>query len=142
MFDFMLNDPGFKYRNRFTTLESMGGDCVPLQTADFFAYEDFKESQRLTLQPRDRRRSLDVVLERGLMGGRLRGFDRPTLRLLKKRIDEMPLTIRQTLFSIARIPRSRSAKKKSPNGEVNANARFVLATSEHRFSEPLLTTKY
>ncbi len=109
MFDLMLVDPGFKYANRFTTLESAGWEnCVPLQAVDFFAYENFKESQRLTLQPRDQRRSLKRVLTHGLMGGRLRGFDRSTLKQLKERIDATEPATKRLLFATARI----SPKKK------------------------------
>jgi hypothetical protein len=100
MFDGMLADQGFKYRNRFTTLAPMGWEhCVPLQLADLMAYENFKESQRLDYRAHDpRRRSLDYILTYGQMGGRLRGFNPETLRELRKRIDEMPPESRQRVL--------------------------------------------
>ena len=105
MSEAMLDDPGFPYRNRFCTLAPMGWEhCVPLQPADLMAYENFKESQRLVHRPEHkRRRSLEVILDRGQMGGRLRGFDRATLKLLRERINSMAPESREKLLATARI---------------------------------------
>ena len=105
MFNAMVNDDGFPYRQRFTTIASMSWEhCVPLQPADLMAYENFKESQRLKYRSEDPiRRSLSVILNRGRMGGRLRGFDRATLKQLKERIDSMHPDSRELLLATARI---------------------------------------
>ncbi len=105
MFTAMLDDPGFPYRQRFTTLAPMGWEeCPLLQPADLMAYENFKESQRLVHRAQHaRRRSLDRLINRGLMGGRLSGFDRATLRMLRERINAAPAEQRERLFANAGI---------------------------------------
>lgn len=43
-FNQLLSDPGFKYRNCFTTIAPVGWEqCVALQPADLIAYENMKE---------------------------------------------------------------------------------------------------
>ena len=110
MFSGMLEDIGFKYRSRFATLAPMGWEhCAPLQMADLMAYENRKESQRLTYRKGDsRRRSLDRILQYGQIGGRLRGFDRATLKELRDRINEMPEESRNRVLSVARIKPKKS----------------------------------
>ncbi len=67
-------DPNFTYRRRFTSiLRGSWKTAFPLQAADLLAYENYKESARL-LVDRKRRRSLDYLLERGQLGGVLRGY--------------------------------------------------------------------
>jgi hypothetical protein len=76
------------------------------------AYENFKESQRLVHRPNHaRRKSLNVILDSGLMGGRLRGFDRETLLKLKDLIDQMSPERRELLFATARVNKSKSTKR-------------------------------
>ena len=112
MFDGMLDDGGFAYRSRFTTLAPMGWEhCVPVQMADLMAYENFKESQRQTYREKDtRRRSLERILHYGQIGGRLRGFDRTTLKQLRDRINEMPPESRDRVFGAAKMKPNKSPK--------------------------------
>jgi hypothetical protein len=120
MFDAMLTDPGFAYRGRFTTLAPMGWEhCIPLQPADLLAYENFKESQRLVHRPQHvMRQSLNAILNHGLMGGRLRGFDRATLRMLRERINSLNPETRERLFANARIKKSATlATNEPPNAK-------------------------
>jgi len=115
IFGGMLEDAGFVYRDRFTTLAPMGWEqCIPLQLADLMAYENFKESQRLEYRTKDaRRRSLDYILNYGQMGGRLKGFNPATLRQLRKRINEMPPESRRRILGPAMRATKRSRTLRS-----------------------------
>jgi hypothetical protein len=56
-----------RLQRHFLSITSMGWEvCIPLQPADLIAYENLKESERQSLT-RSRRKSLQVILERGLM---------------------------------------------------------------------------
>jgi hypothetical protein len=105
MFEAMLEDPVFPYRSRFCALTPMGWEsCIPLQAADLTAYENFKESQRLEHRPQHKmRRSLNGIINRGRMGGRLSGFNPATLAELRERINQLSPDIRKRLLGIARI---------------------------------------
>lgn len=115
MFNAMLVDPGFAYRQRFNTIAPMSWEhCVPLQS-DLMAYENFKESQRLKYRRQDsQRRSLNAILDRGQMGGRLRGFDCETLRQLRERMNSMSPEHKDMLLTTARIKKSK-CKEQEPH---------------------------
>jgi hypothetical protein len=110
-FNQMKNDESFQYRDRFTTIVSMGWeDCVPLQLADLLAYENFKEAQRSSVQ-RPRRKSLASLLDLNNFGGRAKGLDRHWIREYKKVFDAMDETTKHLLLTTARIvPKSRTKK--------------------------------
>jgi hypothetical protein len=65
-----VNDPGFDHRECLVSFASATPTvCIPLQAADLLAYEFFKDSMR-TIAPRDRRVSLDMLLDLERFGGR------------------------------------------------------------------------
>jgi hypothetical protein len=102
-FGYMLDDPGFKYRNRFTSLTpEYWQHCTALQPADLFAYENFKESMR-AYTGRKRRESLTALIDLEVIGGRSRGFTLEGIRGLKHVVDSMDAEAKRILFSVARI---------------------------------------
>lgn len=103
-FNQMLEDPYFQYRDRFTTIAPMSWErCVPLQAADLFAYENFKEGERQGTE-RKMRKSFKLLLAlQGAIGGRGRGFDKNSLGELKKMVDGLDEKTKETLFATARI---------------------------------------
>lgn len=69
-FDAMMNDPTFTHKDLFSTIAPMGWeDCIPLQPADMIAYETFKDALR-QFNNKDRRASLNYLLQSGRFGGR------------------------------------------------------------------------
>ena len=77
-------DLTFSYRRRFTSiLEGSWKTAFPLQAADLLAYENYKESARLLID-RKRRRSLGYLLEKGQLGGILRGYPYGALEELNR----------------------------------------------------------
>src|SRR5579863_188596 len=65
-----LNDPGFEHRECFVSFASATPTaCIPLQAADLLAYEFFKDSMR-AINPRDRRASLEALMDLDTVGGR------------------------------------------------------------------------
>jgi hypothetical protein len=65
-----INDVGFEHRECFVSFASATPTtCIPLQAADLLAYEFFKESMR-AINPRDRRASLEALLDLDKLGGR------------------------------------------------------------------------
>jgi hypothetical protein len=72
-FNFIKDDPGFRYRDTFVSVTPMGWeDCVPLQPADMAAFEAFKESCRVGTSRLTRRKSLDALVKLGNFGIRLK----------------------------------------------------------------------
>jgi len=66
------NESYFASAKRFCSITSMSWEqCIPLQQADLLAYENYKESRR-SLSLRNRRKSMDWILERGRLGGFLK----------------------------------------------------------------------
>ena len=54
---------------------------------------------------RKRRKSLELILDlQDSIGGRARGFDKNSLRELKKFVDGLDKKAQETLFATARIP--------------------------------------
>jgi hypothetical protein len=105
-FNLLVNDPEFSAAKRFTTIAPMCWQhSVSLQAADLMAYENFKESQRC-LVGRKRRKSLEVILERGQLGGFLRGFDKETLIKYKEHIDNLHPHAKALFMAAARVPNS------------------------------------
>ncbi len=69
-FNAMKNDPGFEHGDCFVTFASSDWQhCIPLQPTDLVAYENFKDAMR-EVNPRDRRISLDLLLDLDSFGGR------------------------------------------------------------------------
>jgi hypothetical protein len=116
-FNQMLDDPGFKYRDRFTTITSAGWeDCIPLQAADLFAYENFKEGvRRREMSRRKRRYPLRSLLDMSQsIGGRALNFNIAGLRALKKMVNALDDETRQILYATARInvrPKNQTKKE-------------------------------
>lgn len=111
-FNQMKNDATFQYRDRFTTIASMGWeDCVPLQFADLLAYENFKEAQRSSTT-RNRRKSLESLLSLSNFGGRAVGLGRDWIREYKKVFDAMNGTTKYLLLSTARVVPKKQTNRK------------------------------
>lgn len=99
-FNHVKNDNNFMQRDQFTTIRSMGWEkCVPLQLADFLAYESFKIIERESVG-RPRRRSMERVLELDSRGGRGTKLQRAGLRDIRGKLDVESL---QILLTNARI---------------------------------------
>jgi len=82
-FNQMKSDPGFRHKQSFTTLTSASWEsCTPLQPADLVAYENMKETER-RIAGRQRRKSLELLLDLGSFGGRGRRIEREGLVVLK-----------------------------------------------------------
>jgi hypothetical protein len=102
-FNQMKEDDTFHYRERFTTIASMGwNDCVPLQLADFLAYENFKEAQG-TEANRRRRKSLEALLDLPSFAGRSKRLGRDWMQEYKKVFDAMDEGSKHLLLTTARI---------------------------------------
>ena len=85
-FDAMLNDQTFHYRNRFSSIAPMSWEhCIPLQPADMLAYENFKEVERQS--KRNRRKSLQVILDIPSFGGKCVSIPREGIRDIKTMLE-------------------------------------------------------
>jgi hypothetical protein len=90
-FDHVRNDQDFRHRDMFTTIAPMGWEnCVPLQPADFCAYESMKESHRVEpdvklIKERPMRKSLDALLDLDSFTGATYHVSKEALALMKDR---------------------------------------------------------
>lgn len=110
-FNQMKNDDTFQYRDRFTTIASMGWeDCIPLQLADLLAYENFREAKGRSAK-RKRRKSLESLLDVENFAGRAKSLDREWMREYKKQFDAMDETTKHLLLTTARIVPKKPSKK-------------------------------
>jgi hypothetical protein len=72
------------FNNCFTTIEPRSwSNCTLLQPADLLAYENFKEAMRI-LDPRPRRRSLELLIDRNTLGGGVKFLNREALLALRE----------------------------------------------------------
>lgn len=80
-FNKMVGDPGFESREAFCSIVPLlWRDCIPLQAADFLAYEHMKEAdRRATTSSREQRKSLAALLDLPSLGGRTQRFDGDSL---------------------------------------------------------------
>jgi hypothetical protein len=102
----------FAAAKRFCSIAPMSWEqCIPLQQADLLAYENYKESRR-SVSLRDRRKSLDWILERGQLGGFLKGFNAEALTDVAKWFDTLDARIREGFLRAARIPINPSKSKR------------------------------
>jgi len=98
------DENSFAAAKRFCSIAPMSWEqCIPLQQADLLAYENYKESRR-SVSLRDRRKSLDWILERGQLGGFLKGFNDEALTDVGKWFDALDARIRASFLRAARIP--------------------------------------
>jgi len=82
-FNRVVADKSFPHAQCFVSFTSMASDsCVPLQAADLIAYENFKESCR-HVNPRKRRKTLELLLDLGSFGGRARYMNKAYLSVLR-----------------------------------------------------------
>ena len=104
-FNHMRDDPTFTCRNRFLYITSESWEhCIPLQPADFLAYENYKEScRKWDIKPRDRRKSLEAFLDLSSISGRSAGFTGEGIKELKAIFERMDEHTKEILFSNARI---------------------------------------
>jgi len=112
-----LKDPTFKYPSLFTTIAPMKcQDCIALQPADLLASENFKETLRHASdkekdQKRDRRISLDALLNCQSFGGYGRCLGENAILELRKMMDE----------NVARIIKAQSVI--NSNDDANAEGK-------------------
>lgn len=91
-FNAMVDDPTFRYRNRFTSINPMSWEqCIPLQPADLLAYENFKEASRESKR-RHRRKSLQALLDLSTFGGTSKFIPRDGIREIKGMLESSRLT--------------------------------------------------
>ncbi|MFY9561878.1 MAG: hypothetical protein WAQ52_16710 [Terriglobales bacterium] len=82
-FSQQVNDPNFAFGHCFTTFVSTGWErCIPLQPTDLVAYENFKDSMR-RVTPRDRRKSLEMLIDLDSFGGRSQVMDAKAITELR-----------------------------------------------------------
>jgi hypothetical protein len=82
-FNLVLADKGFEHAQCFPSFTSMGWEqCIPLQAADLIAYESFKEACR-QINPRKRRKTLELLLDLNSFGGRTRWINRDALLAMR-----------------------------------------------------------
>jgi hypothetical protein len=78
-----MNDPDFRYKDYFTSITSVAWqDCLALQPADLVAFECFKEAEG-RLESRNRRRSLDGLLNMETFGIRVKMFTKDVLMRMR-----------------------------------------------------------
>lgn len=105
-FNQTILDPTFRYPGKFVNITPMAPiQCIPLQAADFFAFETLKEFERQSgiVKRNTRRKSLEVVVNEGQLGGNARAFNKASLEILKQLIDEMDERTREMLLLNARL---------------------------------------
>jgi len=108
-FNAMKNDASFQHRDRFTTIAPMGWeDCVPLQPADFIAYENFKIIERKSAG-KPRRKVMDLLLDLSSVGGRGVEIPRRGVEDFNRKITKEQ---RRALYELARIPKPIRRRKK------------------------------
>jgi len=99
-FDHMRNDKTFVRREQFAGISAQRWkDCIPLQLADFLAYENFKVIERESAG-HPRRRSMELILELDSFGGRGAKLQRAGIREIKGKLDDES---KEILFRNARI---------------------------------------
>jgi hypothetical protein len=108
-FNAMKDDEGFDHRRRFATIAPMGWeDCVPLQPADFIAYENFKIIERQRAG-KPRRKVMELLLDLISVGGR-------GVEITRKGVEDFDKNMtkdqRRKLYEIARIPRPKKRAKR------------------------------
>jgi hypothetical protein len=82
-FNQLMNDPDFRYKDYFTSITSVAWqDCLALQPADLVAFECFKEAEG-RLESRNRRRSLDGLLNMETFGIRVKMFTKDVLMRMR-----------------------------------------------------------
>jgi hypothetical protein len=84
-FNQMLDDQGFEGRNYFSSIAPLAWEqCIPLQAADFLAYEHMKDADRKAAgSTRQQRKSLTALLDLPSLGGRTRRLDAQSLHKLR-----------------------------------------------------------
>lgn len=103
-FEAKVDNPPFAAAGRFTSIWPESSEhCIPLQQADLVAYENYRESQRDHAQ-RDMRKSLDWILNKGQVGGYLKGFNKEALIEFNECFVNLPQEIRKSFLEAARIP--------------------------------------
>jgi hypothetical protein len=110
-FNHVKNDKALIRREQFEAISSGGWEkCVPLQLADFIAYENFKITERESVN-RPRRRSMELVLDLDSIGGRGAKLQRAGFQDIRERLDAES---KQILFKNARIQPKQKGNGKAP----------------------------
>jgi hypothetical protein len=117
-FNILIDDEvHFAAAKRLGSITPMSWEqCIPLQQADFLAYENYKESRR-SLSQRDRRKSLDWILNRGKMGGFLKGFNDKSLGEFRAWFEGIDTRIQEKFLQAARIPIKNKGQSMKTNPE-------------------------
>jgi hypothetical protein len=98
-----IDNRSFVAAGRFTSIWPESSErCVPLQQADLIAYENYRESQRDHSQ-REMRKSLEWILNRGQVGGFLKGFNEAALIDFNNYFENLPEEARNSFLRAARI---------------------------------------
>jgi hypothetical protein len=101
-----IDNRSFVAAGRFTSIWPESSErCVPLQQADLIAYENYRESQRDHSQ-REMRKSLEWILNRGQVGGFLKGFNKAALIDFNNYFENLPEEARNSFLRAARITAS------------------------------------
>lgn len=107
-FNAMKDDESFKHRKRFVSLAPMGWeDCVPLQPADFIAFESFKIIERKHAD-KPRHKVMDLLLDLKSIGGTGIEIPRHGVEDFNK---NLTIEQRRELYRMARIPRPEKRAK-------------------------------
>jgi hypothetical protein len=105
-FNLVIKNSLFDSRGRFTTLAPLSWeDCIPLQLADFMAFENFKESER-GFFGRARRKSLEMAITRGRLGGTLHAITRGALTRYVEWFQTLQPHAQKLMYDAARVPKN------------------------------------
>lgn len=92
-FNQQKNDPFFAYKDCFTTfVASDWKHCIPLQPTDLIAYENFKDAMR-KINPRDRRVSLEMLIDLDAFSGRAQTMDKEAILRLREEMIATALSL-------------------------------------------------
>lgn len=112
------SDETLKHREQFVTIAPMcWEDCIPLQSADFLAYENFKAALR-TPQGYKRRKTLELLLNLNSFGGIGSTITRYGIKETMEKYDE---AAKQKILENARIRSIHKPNDKSNEGSSHRN---------------------
>jgi hypothetical protein len=103
-FNALTNDPEFSNRKRFNSVTSMSSETtIPLQVADLMAYENLKEVKNHS-SGRNRRKSLDAILNFEELGGTLRGINKESVIEYATFLNQLPEQVKRSLLAAGHVP--------------------------------------
>jgi hypothetical protein len=104
-FDQAIHDPSFPRHGQFDSiLPGSWENNLMLQAADFLAYDNFKEGMRNHYPTnKNRRKSLDALLDLESVSGRASGLGPEAIKELKSGMNAMSAHIKEGLLHTARV---------------------------------------